>query len=616
MNYDYEDELERELARERAKQSRRKPDTSNRQPRSRAQGASSQRQRNVNPGVRNSAATVSTGAGSRNGTGASASSRAASRAAKEKKKKRIIMMIVAECFALLFIFSYAFFAKQWGRIQRQEFEPNNVKNNDLAIDTVEKMEGYWTIAVFGVDSRGKAVGKGTNADVNMICNINQDTGEIKLVSVFRDSYLNINDNNSYNKINQAYFQGGPEQAVKAMNKNMDLNITDYVTFNWKAVADAINILGGVDLEISKAEFYYINSFITETVQATGIASNHLKKAGMNHLDGVQAVAYGRLRLMDTDFARTERQRKIISLAFEKAKKANFSVLNNIMEVVFPQVATSIDMQDITNVALNVTKYHLGENGGFPFARGDANMGKKGACVIPQTLESNVIQLHQFLFGNENYQVSETVKTISAKIAKDSGMYNEGKPIGHVSTDGGYIPKPTKPAPETTEEQQETDETEESSSIDGSNAETSEGESSAGGNRPGGDASGWEPWETDANGNPVDPAWGNNGNSSTKPTKPGTTASPDEGGPGVPTTAAPPETSQTPESMIPSSAPETTAAVEPGRPGGTPESTAANQPGGIVTPPTTAPELTPGGPGSPGSDQSQGPGALPLPGGSN
>ena len=98
----------------------------------------------------------------------------------------------------------------------------------------------------------------------MICSVDLESGEIKLVSVFRDTYLNISDKNTYNKINAAYAIGGPEQAVAALNKNLDLNITQYATFNWKAVADAINILGGVDIELTKAEFHYINAFITET----------------------------------------------------------------------------------------------------------------------------------------------------------------------------------------------------------------------------------------------------------------------------------------------------------------------------------------------------------------
>lgn len=368
---------------------------------------------------------------------------------------------MVEILTLLLIFGYAYAYKIYSRPQRLEFQQDKIKNEELSVADIQKMKGYWMIAIFGVDSRGTNVGKGTNADVNMIACINQDTGDIKLVSVYRDTYLNVDDKGTYNKINQAYATGGPEQAVKALNKNLDLNITDYITFNWKGVADAINILGGVDVEITKSEFKYINSFITETVKSTGIGSYQLKSSGVNHLDGVQAVAYGRLRLMDTDYARTERQRKIIQLAFEKAKVADYSVLNNILVVVLPQVATSLSFSDLTNVALNITKYKLGETGGFPFAKGDANMGKKGACVIPQTLESNVVDLHKFLFGDESYTTTDTVKKISQKIAADTGMYSQGK-----SQTGSQIPK-DQDEPETSKIRETTGE--ESSSV----AETDE-----------------------------------------------------------------------------------------------------------------------------------------------
>ncbi|MDO5349437.1 MAG: LCP family protein [Lachnospiraceae bacterium] len=391
-----------------------------------------------------------------------------------KTRRRIITMIIAECFALLFIFGYGFVARRWNMIQRMEdWVPEEVENPNFSVDLPQyaKQKGHWGIYIFGVDSRGSNVGKGTNADVNMICDINHDTGEIRLVSVFRDSYLNVNDNGSYNKINQAYFTGGPSNAAKMLNKNLDLNIGDFVTFNWKAVADGINILGGVDMEISNAEFYYINSFITETVEATGVYSTHLKKAGMNHLDGVQAVAYGRLRLMDTDFARTERQRKVIQAAFEKAKKADFATLNQLTLTLFPQVATSVDMQDIISLLGDVGKYYIGETGGFPFARGDANMGKKGACVIPQTLESNVKELHQFLYGEENYVPSNTVKQISAKISSDTGMYTQGVSVGHVSTSGGAIPSSTKAAKVTEAAEKETGKSNEADSSEASSRES-------------------------------------------------------------------------------------------------------------------------------------------------
>lgn len=319
---------------------------------------------------------------------------------KRKNKRRIILMELA--ILVLVVFAGFFMLKQ---------------------RTHQK--GFWTIAIFGVDSRDGKLDKGALSDVIMICNINKATGEIKLASVFRDTYLKINSKGTYHKINEAYFKGGHKQGIEALNENLDLNIDDYATFNWKSVADAINILGGIDLEITDSEFKYINGFITETVNSTGIGSYQLKHAGMNHLDGVQAVAYARLRLMDTDFNRTERQRKVVNLAMEKAKNADFATRSSLVSAVFPQISTSIGMNDVLSIAKGISKYHIGETAGFPFSRITMKMGRMD-CVIATTLESNVIQLQQFLYGTTDYHPSATVKAISSRIAKESGISEPGE----------------------------------------------------------------------------------------------------------------------------------------------------------------------------------------------
>lgn len=319
---------------------------------------------------------------------------------------------------------------------------------------LHKPTGYWTVAVFGVDSRDGNTDKAL-ADVQIICSIDRSTGEIKLVSVYRDTYLKINSEGTYHKINEAYFKGGAKQAVGALEENLDIKIDDYATFNWKSVAEAINILGGVDLEITPSEFKYINGFITETVESTGIASVHLKQSGMNHLDGVQAVAYCRLRLMDTDFQRTERQRKVISLALDKAKNADAATLTSLAGYLIRQISTSVGIDDILPLIKDINKYRIEETAGFPFSRQNKRMGRMD-CVITTTLESNVVLLHQFLYGQEvSYQPSSAVKKISAHISQESGLYEEGKkaPSGGSSsggasqgTEGGErIPAPLPPA---------------------------------------------------------------------------------------------------------------------------------------------------------------------------
>ncbi len=344
-------------------------------------------------------------------------------AGKKRRRKRIIAMAVAECVVLAAIFSYAYVSRMWNLMPKPSVDKENVQNPNIPVETVSKMKGYWLIAVFGLDSgTNDTISRGNRSDVNMIACVNQDTGEVKLVSLYRDTYMKIGDND-YRKFNMAYSTGGPEQALKMINENLDLNITEYITFNWKAVADGINILGGIDLEITKSEFKFINAFISETVQETGVGSYQLKAPGMNHLDGIQAVAYGRLRLMDNDYKRTERQRKVIELVAEKAKAADYAVLNQILVVCLEQVMTNLTFEDLTSVALNAQKYYISETAGFPFDKGEANLGgNRGACVIPKTLESNVSQLHQFFFGDENYVPTDAVKKISQKIASDSGVY--------------------------------------------------------------------------------------------------------------------------------------------------------------------------------------------------
>lgn len=293
-------------------------------------------------------------------------------------------------------------------------EMPQIQNINISIETQEKMEGYWTVAVFGVDSRDGALGKDTRSDMQMILNINLGTGEIRMVSVYRDTYLKIDKKGRYDKINQAYFKGGPKQAIEALTENLDLNIDDYASFSWKAVADAINLLGGIDVDISPEEFRVINGFITETVESTGVGSHHLKKAGLNHLDGVQAVAYARLRKMDTDFKRTERQREVADLVLKKAREADFATLNQLVTTVLPQISTSIGMKDVFPLIKNVKRFHLTKTEGFPSKLDDALIDKRD-CVIPVTLEENVKQLHLFLFDQEDYEPSEPVKEISRQI---------------------------------------------------------------------------------------------------------------------------------------------------------------------------------------------------------
>ncbi len=346
---------------------------------------------------------------------------------RKARRNRIILMAVIETLTLVLIFCSGVIVRYMGMTQEVTFDVAKVKNTNIDIKKQQTMQGYWTVAVFGVDSRDGGVGKGANADVQIIANVDMGTGDINLVSVYRDSYLSVNTKGRYAKINEAYATGGPEQAVSALNRNLDLDIENYVTFNWKAVADAVSMIGGVDIDVTSKEFYYMNAYIHETCIKSGInplnpAAEYIQGPGYQHLDGVQAVAYARLRYMDSDFERTRRQREIISQVLEKAKKTDLATLTSIIDAVLPQVALNIDVGDIIQLARTIARFNLKETTGFPFDLKDQMMGKKGDCVIPVTLASNVTKLHEFLYGDEDYDPSGAVWTYSKKISDDSGNY--------------------------------------------------------------------------------------------------------------------------------------------------------------------------------------------------
>ena len=356
----------------------------------------------------------------------------------EKKRisiKTIILMIIVEIITLVGIISISSVIRLSKMTQIVPFDPKVVISPYIDESTINIMKGYKTVAIFGVDSRNGSVAQGNNADVNLILNLNVENGDVEIISIYRDLYLSVTDGNSYDKLNSAYRRGGPEAAVKALNKNLDLNITNFFSFNWKAVADGIELLGGIDLDISKSEYKYMNAFIHETCIATGIdaknpAAHYIKSAGMQHLDGVQAVAYGRLRLMDSDFQRVDRQKEVIMLCLQKAKTLDIPTLRMILEAVLPQIAYEFDMNEMVSLLRIVRNVTIVESTSCPETSNvvTMDMGASGACVVPINLEKAVIKLHKILFNEEDYAVSTAVKRYSARISELRHKYQEENAI--------------------------------------------------------------------------------------------------------------------------------------------------------------------------------------------
>nr|WP_304970309.1 LCP family protein [uncultured Acetatifactor sp.] len=289
------------------------------------------------------------------------------------------------------------------------------------------MHGYMNIALFGVDAQTDSqLFKDSRSDSTIIASINLDTGDIKLVSVYRDTYLNIGTD-EYQKCNGAYSYGGAEQAVKMLNMNLDMDITNFVTVGYKGLSEVIDGLGGVYIDVDSEELKHINNYQVDVSNVLKCEYTPVTEPGYQLLNGVQATAYCRIRqTKGDDFQRAARQREVIQAIEEQAKKMDLATLTAVFNDCIDDIYTSLDSKDILDLIGNIMNYRIVEEEGFPQPdlRGNANMGAKGACVIPTDLQSNVIWLHQFLFEDTAYTVSDSVKEYSQKIISDTSPYME------------------------------------------------------------------------------------------------------------------------------------------------------------------------------------------------
>ncbi len=354
------------------------------------------------------------------------------------KRRRRALLFGVEILILVVMLGFLYSVLKTEKVERIKIDEEKVvMEMNENVETNEVMKGYRNIALFGVDSREGSLGKGTRSDTIIIASINQDTGDVKLLSVFRDTYLNLG-NDTYNKCNAAYAKGGPEQAITMLNKNLDMNITDYVTVGFDGLIEVIDALGGVEINVTEAEIRYLNDYQISMVgkevgrvgdivnyEATeGVDYTAVTHAGMQTLNGLQATAYCRIRYIGNDFQRAQRQRDVIAAVAEKAKGASVTELNDIANGVMGNISTSLDIGEILDVMKDLGKYSIVANDGFPFERYRATgrVGSKGSCVIPQDLATNVVELHKFLFDEDDYQISSEVEEFSKKVANDTGKY--------------------------------------------------------------------------------------------------------------------------------------------------------------------------------------------------
>lgn len=331
------------------------------------------------------------------------------------KKRFNIVLITLEIIAMVFLLGVGYLYSRLGQLNYTSLADT---------ETFADSGPYTNIALFGLDSRNDQLDAGVNSDTMIIASINNTTKEVKLVSVYRDTYLQ-QASGSYAKANSAYCTGGPQAAVNMLNKNLDLDIKNYASVNFAALISIVNDLGGIEMDLTAEEAYWLDGYICETAESAGVPGNLLanENGGTYKLDGVQATAFCRIRYTSgSDFKRTERQREVISKIVEKFKNANIITINKVINDVFPKISTSLTSNQILGMALHAGSYKLAGTSGFPYNLVDSWYDKnKAVCVVPIGLAQNVTKLHSYLFPDQTYATSDEVNQINNELIKITGI---------------------------------------------------------------------------------------------------------------------------------------------------------------------------------------------------
>ena len=329
----------------------------------------------------------------------------------------IILVVVVVACAIGFAF-YLYLKNSLDKMQHIDVDENSIEVNE---GVEESLKGYRTIALFGVDSREDQLETGTRSDCIILAILDQENKKVKLVSVYRDTYVKINENGNtrLDKLTHAYAYGGAALSMSTINSNLDLNIKEFATVNFNSLVDIVNAVNGVNIAIESDEIKYINDYIDANNQILKTNSSHITKTGTQNLDGVQALAYARIRYTSGgDYKRTERMRTVLTAIVNKAKKMSVSQLNSLAKTILPKVYTNISSNEVISLLPTLATYSITESIGWPYETKGITLDRWYG--VPVTLESNVEKLHKEVYGDENYSVSSKVKEISEEIIKKTG----------------------------------------------------------------------------------------------------------------------------------------------------------------------------------------------------
>ena len=353
---------------------------------------------------------------------------------KSNVRKSNIIRIVIALVILIVTIGTSVFAAGYTRdlvySKMDKLADLKVNRNKLDINkrVAGQLEEYTNVLFLGIDTRDVKSNKGSRSDAILLASINKSTNEVKVASIFRDSYLYIPAEGFCDKVTHAHAYGGAREAMRTLNRNLDLNIKDVVVVNWGSVAKAVDAMGGLKVNIRKNEIPQMNYYIGDTQNTIGGKRTHIKHPGVRNLNGVEAVTYARIRKGSSggDKARARRMRKLFRAGIDKIRHMDAEQIHTLADKILPQIQTNMTNDTLTDLLVGFPKYRITSSFGWPF-KYDGWYSGFGWYDVPITLKSNVIKLHKRLFGQEHYKPTQRVRKYNQMVIDDTGWGQNYQP---------------------------------------------------------------------------------------------------------------------------------------------------------------------------------------------
>lgn len=334
------------------------------------------------------------------------------------KKSKLLWIVIGFLFFLIgggyVAVNYYIDSMIDSMVVAEKIDREEAQINENIIEKEEESKVI-NIAIFGVDKNGDQTNG--RSDAMKVVSLDFENNKANITSIQRDTLIYIPGvKQDYEKLNHAYVYGGADLAMQTINYNFDLDLTRYVTFDFEGVLSVINNIGGIELEIKDYEVPYISN---------------ISKSGYQHLTGEQALAYMRIRYADSDYVRMNRQTNVMKAMFSKISSLSYGELLSLLNESLPYVETNLSKEDILSLGMQALKIDLKNienyqipSGGYEDINHSVSYNGYSPLYVMNSYQQMVKELHKGIYGEEDYEPSQTIKDLESKIYQKFGYISK------------------------------------------------------------------------------------------------------------------------------------------------------------------------------------------------